>query len=166
MSTRRLVSSVLALAFACGASFTVAAGVRSSLPLQIRPTGVTSIASAATSAPSGAATSATDSVRSTDRESKHAAMLDRLVKDRRASVSAAVRATAAAIALPNIAGLPVSGENESVFGFAGLSNVDQANVNQGFSVEPPDQALCVGNGFVFEGVNDAFAVYSENGRLL
>jgi hypothetical protein len=166
MSTRRLVSTVLALACAFGASGTVAAGVRSSLPLKIRPTGVTSIASAATAAPSAAATSAADSVRSTDRESKHADMLDRLLKDRRASASAAVRAAAAVIALPNITGLPVSGENENVFGFTGLSNVDQANVNQGFSVEPPDQALCVGNGFVFEGVNDAFAVYAENGRLL
>jgi hypothetical protein len=166
MSTRRLVSSVLALACAFGASVTVAAGVRASLPLKIRPTGVTSIASAATAAPSSAATSAADSVRSTDRESKHAAMLDRLLKARRASVSAAVRAAAAVIALPNIAGLSVSGENENIFGFTGLSNVDQANVNEGFSVEPPDQALCVGNGFVFEGVNDAFAVYGENGRLL
>jgi len=165
MSTRRLVSSVLALACVFGASVT-AAGVRSSLPLKIRPSGVTSIAAAATSAPNGAATSAADSLRSADPESKHAAMLDRLLKDRRASVSAAVRAAAAVIALPSIAGLPVSGETEGVFGFIGLSNVDQANVNQGFSVEPPDQALCVGNGFVFEGVNDAFAVYAENGRLV
>ena len=166
MSTRRLVSTVLALACAFGASVTVAAGVRSSLPLKIRPTGVTSIAAAATAAPSAAGTSAADSVRSVDRESKHAAMLDRLLKDRRASASAAVRAAAAAMALPSITGLPVSGETENVFGFTGLSNVDQANVNEGFSVEPPDQALCVGNGFVFEGVNDAFAVYAENGRLV
>jgi hypothetical protein len=157
---------VLALACAFGASVTVDAGVRGSLPLKIRPTGVTSIASAATAAPSAAATSAADSVRSTDRESKHAVMLDQLLKARRASASAAVRAAAAVIALPNIAGLPVSGGNENVFGFTGLSNVDQASVNQGFSVEPPDQALCVGNGFVFEGVNDAFAVYAENGSLL
>ena len=97
MSTRRLVSSVLALACVFGASVT-AAGVRSSLPLKIRPSGVTSIAAAATSAPNGAATSAADSLRSADPESKHAAMLDRLLKDRRASVSAAVRATAAVIA--------------------------------------------------------------------
>lgn len=30
-------------------------------------------------------------------------------------------------------------------------------------LEPPDQALCVGNGFVLEGVNLAFQVYSSRG---
>ncbi len=166
MSTQRLLSSLLALVCAFAASVT-AAGVRSSLPVTVRPTGVTSIGAAAVSTPNGATgASAADSVRTADPESKHAAQLDQLLRARRASVSAAVRAAAAAVAIPNVPGLPVSGENENVFSFVGLSNVDQASVNEGFSVEPPDQALCVGNGFVFEGVNDAFAVYGENGRLL
>lgn len=166
MSTRTSVSSVLALMCSVGASFTVAAGARSSPAFAVRPIGVTSIASAVTAAPGGAAASSADALRRTDRESQHAAMLDRLLRERRAGLTAAVRAAAAVISLPNLPGLPVSGENEGVFGFQGLSNVDQANVNEGFSVEPPDQALCAGNGFVFEGVNDAFAVYSEQGQLL
>src|ERR671937_733600 len=32
------------------------------------------------------------------------------------------------------------------------------------TIEPPDQALCVGNGYVFEAVNDAINVYDESGQ--
>ena len=32
-----------------------------------------------------------------------------------------------------------------------------------FSVEPPDQSLCAGNGFVLESVNDAIQVFNANG---
>jgi len=39
-------------------------------------------------------------------------------------------------------------------------------VNTQFSLEPPDQGLCVGHGFVLEPVNDAFAVYNESGTRL
>jgi hypothetical protein len=35
-----------------------------------------------------------------------------------------------------------------------------------WSLEPPDQALCVGNGFVFEAVNNAVAVYTTSGTRL
>src|SRR6185369_13719840 len=34
------------------------------------------------------------------------------------------------------------------------------------SLEPPDQGLCVGNGFVVEPINIAFAVYNERGKQL
>jgi len=37
------------------------------------------------------------------------------------------------------------------------------NQNQ-LTIEPPDQGLCVGNGFVFEAVNDAINVYNESGQ--
>jgi hypothetical protein len=60
----------------------------------------------------------------------------------------------------------------SVSGFVGLTEFDQAflvfagtnGVN--FEGEPPDQALAVGNGFVLEAVNDAFAAYDTSGHLL
>ena len=163
MGIRRLVSCVLAFAFA--ASSTMAADALSSSPsFTIGPKGVTSLRSAA-AAPNGAASLQADAMRNTEREAKHDAMLEKLIKDRRAKASAAQLAVSAAISLPHVMGLPVSG-SAGAFGFKGLSNVDQANVNQGGSVEPPDQALCVGNGFVFEGVNDAFAVYDERGKLL
>ncbi len=54
-------------------------------------------------------------------------------------------------------------------GFNGLSHVDQATAGTGayagsqFELEPPDQALCVGNGHVVEGVNNAVQVFSTAG---
>ena len=50
-------------------------------------------------------------------------------------------------------------------GFNGLSHFDQRNAGGGnqFSLEPPDQALAVGNGFVVEGVNSAFNIYDRSG---
>jgi hypothetical protein len=49
--------------------------------------------------------------------------------------------------------------------FQGLNLFDQRFANGGnqFSVEPPDQALCAGNGFIFEAVNDVARVYTTSG---
>lgn len=38
-----------------------------------------------------------------------------------------------------------------------------ANGGNQFSVEPPDQALCVGNGFVVESVNDVLRIFHTDG---
>ncbi len=53
-------------------------------------------------------------------------------------------------------------------GFDGLNFRDQRYANGGnqFSVEPPDQGLCVGNGFVMESVNDVLAIYDRLGNKL
>src|SRR6478752_3039234 len=53
-----------------------------------------------------------------------------------------------------------------VHNFNGVSSLDSAVTNFGAEFEPPDQGLCVGNGFVLEPVNSAFRVYRENGRSL
>ncbi len=50
--------------------------------------------------------------------------------------------------------------------FSGLNTADSASVNSNFVVMPPDQGLCVGNGFVVEAVNLALSVYSTSGKLL
>jgi hypothetical protein len=57
---------------------------------------------------------------------------------------------------------------EVVRSFEGVNFHDQRFSNNGnqFSVEPPDQALCVGNGFVVESVNDVLRVYNTAGTLL
>src|SRR3954453_10265630 len=49
--------------------------------------------------------------------------------------------------------------------FDGINHYDQRTANGGnqFSLEPPDQGLCVGGGHVVEAVNDAFRVYNANG---
>jgi hypothetical protein len=161
--TKLLVCVALVSAFSAASA--VSADIHASSPaLKIGPRGTTSIESAAALTRSSRATIEADSMRNSERETKHNDMLQKLIRERRALMSATALASNAAIPLPQVPGLPVAG-NGGAFGFKSLSNVDQAGVNLGFSVEPPDQALCVGNGFIFEGVNDAFAVYHENGKL-
>jgi hypothetical protein len=50
------------------------------------------------------------------------------------------------------------------FGFEGLNHYQQRYSRGGnqFSVEPPDQGMCVGNGDVVEVVNDVFNVFSAS----
>ena len=57
---------------------------------------------------------------------------------------------------------------ELLTSFNGINHRDQRLASGGnqFSLEPPDQGLCVGNGFVMETVNDALAVYDSNGHIL
>ena len=86
--------------------------------------------------------------------------------------SRTARRNAPALQPPSPAGTPVVGNPGSATGFSGLSHADQrlagtgAYVNTQFSLEPPDQGLCVGHGFVIEPINDAFVVYNESGNKL
>jgi hypothetical protein len=50
-------------------------------------------------------------------------------------------------------------------GFEGLNFYQQRYARGGnqFSVEPPDQGMCVGNGYVVEAVNDVFNVFDTSG---
>jgi hypothetical protein len=52
--------------------------------------------------------------------------------------------------------------------FDGLNHRQQRLANGGnqFSLEPPDQGLCVGNGFVMEIINDVTQVYNTSGTPL
>jgi hypothetical protein len=61
-----------------------------------------------------------------------------------------------------------SGSIKPVVSFDGLNHRAQRLANGGnqFSVEPPDQGLCVGNGFVMETVNDVINVYDTSGHTL
>jgi hypothetical protein len=51
------------------------------------------------------------------------------------------------------------------FGFEGLNHYQQRYSRGGnqFSVEPPDQGMCVGNGYIVEAVNDVMNVYNTSG---
>src|SRR5207244_4332339 len=53
-----------------------------------------------------------------------------------------------------------------VSGFEGLNHYQQRYSRGGnqFSVEPPDQGMCAGNGYVVEAVNDVFNVYDTSGN--
>src|SRR5436190_11588411 len=51
-------------------------------------------------------------------------------------------------------------------GFEGLNHYQQRYARGGnqFSVEPPDQGMCVGNGYVVEAVNDVLNVFDTAGN--
>jgi len=50
--------------------------------------------------------------------------------------------------------------------FNGTSSLDSEKTNFGAEFEPPDQGLCVGNGFVVEPVNSAYDIYRTNGTKI
>ncbi|HEY2030857.1 MAG TPA: hypothetical protein VGH20_16790 [Myxococcales bacterium] len=52
--------------------------------------------------------------------------------------------------------------------FDGVNFFDQRFSNNGnqFSVEPPDQGLCAGNGFIVESANDVMKIFDTTGTLV
>jgi len=67
---------------------------------------------------------------------------------------------------PIVASSPVATTNpELSLSFEGLNHRDQRLANGGnqFSLEPPDQALCVGNGYTVEATNSVLRVWSTTG---
>jgi hypothetical protein len=66
---------------------------------------------------------------------------------------------------PMVASSNVAATNpEITVGLRGLNHRDQRLANGGnqFSVEPPDQALCVGNGYTVEAVNSVLRVFDSS----
>src|SRR5579859_3332473 len=57
---------------------------------------------------------------------------------------------------------------ELITSFDGLNHRQQRLANHGnqFSLEPPDQGLCAGNGFVMETINDVLRVFNTAGTPL
>ncbi|MGI8524044.1 MAG: hypothetical protein ACR2K3_12170 [Nocardioides sp.] len=70
--------------------------------------------------------------------------------------------------VPRVAGLPVTGAHGVTTRIDGLTLKDQRTSNGGnsFSLEPPDQGLCVGSGQVIESVNNVFSIYSTGGQKI
>lgn len=63
----------------------------------------------------------------------------------------------------------VAGANpELALSFLAMNHRDQRLANGGnqFSIEPPDQGLCVGNGFVVEAINSVIRVWNTSGAVL
>jgi len=73
--------------------------------------------------------------------------------------------------VPTPAGLSVTGAGGAT-SFDGQTHLDQRlagtgiYTNTNFSTEPPDMGLCVGNGFVVQGVNASLRVFSTSGAPL
>jgi len=86
------------------------------------------------------------------------------------------RARSIDLTAPNVSTVPVTaGQGVSSSGplsvlstFDGLNHRQQrlANNRNQFSLEPPDQGLCVGNGVEMEIINDVMRVYAPNGTPL
>jgi hypothetical protein len=72
-----------------------------------------------------------------------------------------VRAAPQATAAPAAGATPALSAN-----FDGVSSRDSALTNFGAEFEPPDQGLCVGNGYVVEMVNSAYTVYKPDGTVV
>ena len=72
------------------------------------------------------------------------------------------------VGVPIVSPTAVSGSTGLVTSFQGLDGFDQRYANNGnqFSVEPPDQGLCAGNGYVFEVVNDVLPAADIVRRLV
>ena len=70
---------------------------------------------------------------------------------------------ATALSNPTPDPLNLIGTGPNFFGFAGLTSLDTQNAN-GFTLEPPDQGLGVGSGFVFEAINLVFQIYDTYGN--
>ena len=73
------------------------------------------------------------------------------------------------LAAPNVASSAVAGANpELSLSFQGLNHRNQRLANGGnqFSLEPPDQGLCVGNGYTVEVVNSVLRVWNTSGAAL
>jgi hypothetical protein len=83
-------------------------------------------------------------------------------------------AATAAVPGPEVGGTDVAGLGSPsstpalTASFDGLNHRNQRLANGGnqFSVEPPDQGLCAGNGFVFETVNTVLRVFDTAGNPL
>jgi hypothetical protein len=83
-------------------------------------------------------------------------------------------ATNRSIATRSHAGVPVNGNGraksnpELSLSFDGINFRTQRLANRGnqFSIEPPDQGLCAGNGYVIESVNDTLRILDTSGTTL
>jgi hypothetical protein len=80
---------------------------------------------------------------------------------------------AAADGVPSVVGNSVAGGQLPGFGgFNAINHQQQRAAGTGiyagtqFTLEPPDQGLCVSSGFVLEAVNDALHVYDTSGSPL
>src|SRR5260370_13768046 len=77
-----------------------------------------------------------------------------------------------AAGVPSASTAIVGGQLDGFGGFNGLNHRDQRRagtdeyLNTQFSLEPPDQGLCVGNGTVLEPVTDALRVFDSSGSAL
>jgi len=72
----------------------------------------------------------------------------------------------AASAVDGAAGAAPTVASSVLENFNGTSSNDSRKTNFNQEFEPPDQGLCVGNGYVMEPVNSAYRIFKTNGKTL
>ncbi len=77
---------------------------------------------------------------------------------------AGVSAHASSVGRPSAKGVPFAA-GRLLQNFDGVNAIQSRSVNQ-FNVEPPDEALAVGNGYVMNAVNEAFIIYNTSGSIV
>jgi hypothetical protein len=143
-----------------GAALTLTLGlapsVRAGTPMRLNPTGTTSPAVCPAGSPNGLQAPEVDSAMYDTSEDGVGTWVNRTI------------ATAPGQSLSAHAGKKAKSNPELNFSFGGLNLYQQRSANGGnqFTVEPPDQGLAVGNGYVVEAVNDVFRVFDTNGNPL
>ena len=81
-------------------------------------------------------------------------------------VDRSLSAGGAAVGIATTTGKKAKSNPKFVSGFEGLNFYQQRYARGGnqFSVEPPDQGMCAGNGYVVEAVNDVLNVFNTSGQ--
>ncbi len=82
------------------------------------------------------------------------------------SAAGASSTSSAASATANASGTTSSVVSSVLSNFNGTSSNDSRKTNFNQEFEPPDQGLCVGNGFVLEPVNSAYRIFKTDGTTL
>src|SRR3954468_14405554 len=81
-------------------------------------------------------------------------------------VDRSLSAGGAAVGVATTTGKRAKSNPKFVSGFEGLNLFQQRYARGGnqFTVEPPDQGMCAGNGYVVEAVNDVLNVFDSSGH--
>jgi hypothetical protein len=82
------------------------------------------------------------------------------------TTNAAASNASAAFAAQGVPASVASVASSVLSNFNGTSSNDSRKTNFNQEFEPPDQGLCVGNGYVLEPVNSAYRIFKTNGKTL
>jgi hypothetical protein len=137
----------------------------------LRVLGTTSIATAKTSPGGGGGVEVSNAAEVDLKDAIARALgfrIANLVVPGKSSLAPSVLSSALPLPQPTAHGLGVQSSGSRSYGWSGLTHFDQRFANNGnqFSLEPPDQGLCAGNGYVLESVNDVMRVYDRSGNAL
>ncbi|MEO7059343.1 MAG: hypothetical protein ABI083_06480 [Lapillicoccus sp.] len=149
---RRLVAllGVAAVAAALTAAAPVAPAASAPSGVQVYPAGRAGLAARAADGPAPGVRAS----RATTQPDLH---------ERGVRAAPRLRAGSASVAHPVAPAQSAAASAGLLRSFDGVSSRDSRVTNFNAQFEPPDQGLCVGNGFLLEAVNSAYSIYRTDG---